>query len=1637
VATFGVRDCSVQRRNQKIIEETPPPHFSEDKIEEIEQAAARLLKRVDYESAATVEFLYDMDRDQFYFMEVNTRLQVEHPITEELFGIDLVQGQLRIAMGLPLYEEGNNGGTRTSSGLHPSAGSVVEVRLNAEDPDLEFSPAPGKVTLFKQPGGPGIRVDAGVWQGSTVPNEFDSMIGKIIARGRDRNEAVARLKRALTELHIRIEGGTTNRAFLKQLLSTPQIKEGGVHTRFVEEFIQNREEVIERPRWDAALLAAAVEKYTIHSYEELVNFKQQLSANGQPREVGTTEGIEVNLKAQHTAYSFIVKAMGNNHYHIEYENCVIPVRYFKRESNSLMMYRDTRYWVQTVHRGDNLQCEIDGVPYLIEIESSGIVRASSPSMVLSIHVRPGQEVNKGDVLVSLEAMKMEILLSAPEPGLVRDILVKPGEQVAAGEPLLSVDVKTEDEASDEREAIVSQQVRQPVTFIDAEDDSEKQWDMLEREYRAVFLGYDHTFEVSALLRRMMDFAKQNSEFTQHVTETLFSGVQMFAEIEPLFVTGNIASAGAARTASSQELLSHYFRRDIDREKGIPEQFLELLRNALFWYPESSGPQPDDERFALLRMYKSHVQMKQKQELLQQTLFAFEELEVPRAIHTRLSNALDQVIYLTQKQTPSLADAAYHTRYTIIDKAYLGSIQAEKRAKIGRLLSLIIKHERKNGTAGRYMRNIIDTGHHIVAELVDYACSATGELQTLAWEVLARRFNRDREYEKGQFVGTGDHPIYKAESRNRGTRFLTFLMLPCREDDGEKSISILEQAVESAAQDTAGREEEKTSVEKTSVEIILLKVTDQDPAAAGMVLCEKLSNRTIPCSWVSVGVFDREGRQSFRTLFPETSSGELQEDLSLTCMNPLQQRELRVGRLRNFERNQLYASDSVWLVRITDPKNERDERFIAFVDVPTARMEMDGNKQIRRIIALEQVFMEAVYTMRAEQAKRKRRLYWNRIIIHIRGVLNTTLHQIGDYAGKLAIRSEDLGIEKLIVYTRRPTPDGSGIEEIELDFDNISGTSFTLQSRGPSEEPLKPMDRYVAKVVRARQRGTLYPYELIKMVTRTGYPLKEPFPKGEFEEFDIEIDETTGEQRTLSVKEREYGENTSNIVFGIITNYLTTHPKGVKRVLLLTDPTRDMGALAESECRRVIAALDMAEERGIPVEWLPISAGARIDMDSGTENLDWTARTLRRIVEFTQRGGEINIVVAGINVGAQSYWNAESTMLMHNRGLLIMTDDAAMLLTGKKALDYSGSVSAEDNIGIGGLKRIMGPNGQAQLPAKTLHEAYTLLFRHYALTYASGGARFPERLSTNDTTDRNIGNTRYNDLYNQGFSTIGDIFSKKSNPERKKPFDMRQVMAALVDSDCELVERWKVLQDGETGIVWEARIGGFGAGLLGIESRPLTRIGEVPYDGPESYSGGTLYPIASKKIARGINAFSGKLPLVILANLSGFDGSPESLRKLQLEYGAEIGRAIVNFSGPIIFIVTARYHGGAYVVFSKALNENLHAVAIEGSFASVIGGGPAAAVVFPRMVEKETYRDPRIVKAREQVTGENGMTGQQYDELFYEVFTEKQSELAARFDAVHSVERAKQVGSIDKIVTINALREYVIEKIEKGIKNVKK
>ena len=394
------------------------------------------------------------------------------------------------------------------------------------------------------------------------------------------------------------------------------------------------------------------------------------------------------------------------------------------------------------------------------------------------------------------------------------------------------------------------------------------------------------------------------------------------------------------------------------------------------------------------------------------------------------------------------------------------------------------------------------------------------------------------------------------------------------------------------------------------------------------------------------------------------------------------------------------------------------------------------------------------------------------------------------------------------------------------------------------------------------------------------------------------------------------------------------------------------------------------------------------------------------------------------------------MLMHTKGILVMMPDSSMVLTGKRALDFSGGVSAEDNQGIGGYERVMGPNGQAQYFARDIADACQILLRHHDHAYVVPGELHVRRVPTCDPLERDVCAFPYARSDEHGFATVGEVLTDSGNPDRKKPFEIRNVMAAVVDQDHAPLERWAGWRDAETVVVWDAHLGGWPVSVLGIESKPVARRGTPPADGPEQWTGGTLFPQSSRKAARAINAASGVRPLVVLANLTGFDGSPESLRNWQLEYGAEIGRAVTNFEGPIVFCVVSRYHGGAFVVFSQALHDNFRVIALEGTYASVIGGAPAAAVVFSREVDKRTAADARVKDIEAQVAAASGPEKARLRaalrHIVRSVQSEKLGEVADEYDAVHSVERAQRVGSVHEIIPASRLRPHLIEALDEGL-----
>ena len=428
---LGERECSIQRRHQKLIEESPSPAISEETRQAMGAAALELARAIGYESAGTVEFLVDDETHEFFFLEVNARLQVEHPVTEEVTEIDLVREQLRLAQGEELgYDQDD---------VYAS-GHAIEVRLCAEDPSVGFLPAVGVLAAFEPAHSPSVRWESGVQQGSVVTVAFDPLLAKVIAYAASRSEAASILARALEGLHL--GGVTTNRDFLAATLRSDAFLAGETTTDFIERFNPPRSLALSDDELRFAAVAGAL---------WLQGLRRE-NASVQPRV--SSGWRNARLPRQHTQ--------------LRHSEQSLDVRYYRRRdgtfdlgdetSATVHQWSDTdidvevdgqRAWRRITHYGDHLYVQttrgtVDfSVVPRFDVRHSeatpGGLDAPMPGVVLDIRVTAGQRVDVGQTLVILEAMKMEHVISAPHTGTVREVLVSVGQQVDSGTELLALD----------------------------------------------------------------------------------------------------------------------------------------------------------------------------------------------------------------------------------------------------------------------------------------------------------------------------------------------------------------------------------------------------------------------------------------------------------------------------------------------------------------------------------------------------------------------------------------------------------------------------------------------------------------------------------------------------------------------------------------------------------------------------------------------------------------------------------------------------------------------------------------------------------------------------------------------------------------------------------------------------------------------------------------------------------------------------------------------------------------------------------------------------------------------------------------------------------------------------------------------
>ena len=431
VVHLGERECSIQRRHQKIIEESPSPRVDSKMRATMGEAAIKLAKKLKYESAGTVEFLVDDKTGEFWFLEVNTRLQVEHPVTEEVTGKDLVYEQLRIARGEELGYSQEDISWK---------GSSIEARLYAEDPSKDFLPATGTLIAYENDTNIDARWDTGIEQGSVVGTDFDPMLAKVITKGRTRIDAANKLALALETMHI--GGVTTNRDFLVASLRTKDFLDGKTTSDFIEKTNPQRAVILEGSVLENALSAAAL--WIQGQNRESVNILKEIPTGWRnsrlPRQKINFRYLEKDLEVTY-------KANRNGSFDI---NDGTVARVVKWTSSGIdIEVNNSRFFSKVTRDNDNIVVHGPWGDALFtilprftlpgsETQAGGLI-APMPGKVVDLKVKTGSKVRKGDTLVILEAMKMEHQVKAPEDGKITKVLIKKDDQLENGALLMVLD----------------------------------------------------------------------------------------------------------------------------------------------------------------------------------------------------------------------------------------------------------------------------------------------------------------------------------------------------------------------------------------------------------------------------------------------------------------------------------------------------------------------------------------------------------------------------------------------------------------------------------------------------------------------------------------------------------------------------------------------------------------------------------------------------------------------------------------------------------------------------------------------------------------------------------------------------------------------------------------------------------------------------------------------------------------------------------------------------------------------------------------------------------------------------------------------------------------------------------------------
>ncbi|MEP6651397.1 MAG: biotin carboxylase N-terminal domain-containing protein, partial [Lapillicoccus sp.] len=686
---LGVRDCSVQRRNQKVIEESASPVLSAEQARELKASAERLALAVGYAGAGTVEFLYHPGRKFFAFLEVNTRLQVEHPITEITTDTDLVKLQLHVAAG-----------GRLEGSPPVERGHAIEARLNAEDPDRDFAPAPGRIALLTLPAGPGIRVDTGVGEGDTIPADFDSMIAKIIAYGRNRDEALGRLRRAVAETRVVIEGGATNKSFILDLLDQPEVIDGSADTGWIDR-VRGEGRLVARHHSGIALIAAGIEAYEDEEQVEVTRLLE--TARGGRPQVQHKVGRAVDLKLRGAVHKVLVTRTGPHRFRVivdDHEPLDAALERLDEYASRLTVEGSGghTYRLITATHGPVQLVEVDGTTHRVSRDEGGVLRSPAPALVVATPAAAGAQVAAGAPVLVLESMKMETVLPAPFAGTVKELLVATGSQVETGAPLLRLEPVAE---GDEAEAAAAGGPDEPAEDLELPSGRVVRSAAEEAEHEltdlaGMLLGYDldpgnEGRTLGAYLTARVSLAADDAVATDREVSllSLFADFAELSRNRPVGEDQHVEN----RVHSPKERF-HTYLQSLDIERGaLPEEFRQRLLRVLRHYGVENLDRSRELENAVFRVFlaqqRSTPDVQLVMALLQQWMS--EPCPADAGLAAAAREVLDRLVLATQLRFPIVGDLARSVRFRWFDQPLVDADRAAVLASVRDQVELLAQN----------------------------------------------------------------------------------------------------------------------------------------------------------------------------------------------------------------------------------------------------------------------------------------------------------------------------------------------------------------------------------------------------------------------------------------------------------------------------------------------------------------------------------------------------------------------------------------------------------------------------------------------------------------------------------------------------------------------------------------------------------------------------------------------------------------------------------------------------------------------------------------------------------------------------------------------------------------------------------